>query len=250
MSITEHKKLFKNFAKQYIDSGEEAFLLKIAHTGDVVRIITSLGKKLKLNKRQMFLAQLTALYHDLGRFVQYEKYKTFKDNLSIDHSMESVKILQELNFLGALPGGEQELIRVAILEHNKKDMSENLSKNERSLSMLIRDADKLSNFPFFLKNYDKFTLPKSMIYQESFIQAISDKVPISNRELKTMEDYYLYHLSWFNDLNYKISIDYAVAENYISGIIARINDSNVQAQLTRNFENIQASDTSYKECEF
>lgn len=250
VNITEHKKLFKSFAKKYIDSGDEAFRIKIAHTGDVVRIITSLGKKLKLKKRQLFLTQLTALYHDLGRFVQYEKYKTFNDNVSIDHSMESVKILQELNFLKDLSLEEQSLIKQAIIEHNKKDMSRGLSKNEMYLSMLIRDADKLSNFPFFLKNYDKFKLLKSNVYNSEFIQSILVKKPISNTALKTIEDYYLYHLSWFNDLNYKISIDYAIAENYISRIIARIADSDTQARLTSHFENIQSNSTSYQECEF
>lgn len=250
MDIKEHKILFKKFIKQYVETGIEAFLVKASHTGDVLNIITILGQNLKLDQRQLFLAQLTALYHDLGRFIQYDKYKTFKDHLSIDHSIESVNLLQELNFLGNLPHEEQALIKLAILEHNKKNMSLNLSQSEIYLAMLIRDADKLSNFPFFLKNYDKFKVSISNYYKPEFLKFILNKTPISNTNLETIEDYYLYHLSWFNDLNYKVSIDYTVKENYISQIISKVKDLEIQLQLSTHFKNLQSDKSLYQKCNF
>lgn len=250
MTIKTYKVQFKNYIQKYIDSGEEPFLLKASHTGDVVSIITSLGTFLNLDERQLKLAKLTALFHDLGRFVQYDKYKTFNDKLSIDHSEESVNILNEQGFLNDLPLTEQNLIKTAIIEHNKKFVSANLSPQELSLSLLIRDADKLSNFPLFIKNYHRFTVPSNNTYSDEFIQLVLAKTPINNSELKTIEDYYIYHLSWFNDLNYAVSLNFAHEEQYITKIIENIKVTEVSGVLIKHFNELCANGELLKQCDF
>lgn len=248
--MKEYKLLFKNFVKRYVDTGEEAFLMKVAHTGDVVSIISYLGKKLDLDSRQLKLAKLTALFHDLGRFVQFEKYRTFNDKISIDHSKESVAILDETGFLDDIPIEDQKLIKTAIIEHNKKCISDGLNPDELGLSLLIRDADKLSNFPILLAYYDKVDLPSNNHYRDDFIQMILSKIPIDNSLPKTIEDFYLYHLCWFNDLNYTASIEYAIQEEYINKILVRIADTNVKTKLKTYFDGIRIMSNFLQECQF
>ena len=56
--------------------------LKKGHTKRVYNEILKIGAQLGLNSQEMNLAETIALFHDVGRFEQYFRYKTFSDHLS------------------------------------------------------------------------------------------------------------------------------------------------------------------------
>lgn len=104
----------------------------------------TLGRDLKLDGNQMFLAEVIGLFHDVGRFEQYVKYHTFKDHQSEDHAKLGLSILdREQIFSGRLSDLEREFILTAIGNHNQRVIQENVEGDNLLFCKLIRDADKL-----------------------------------------------------------------------------------------------------------
>ena len=241
MNITNHKKIFKNISQKYLSSSDPAYKLKFRHTGEVIKITSLLAEKLSLNPKQVFIAKLAALYHDLGRFYQYGNYRTFHDSESINHAEASINMIEEHSILNELNESSKRLIIIAIREHNQKILSNNLTSIEKGFSQLLRDADKISNFPIFIKNYNSYIRPISGIYREDLMDAILNFIPISNVQsnLTTIEDIYLYHLSWVNDLTYLSSFEYITKIQYIEKILKRISINKIHATLSEHFINLR-----------
>ena len=61
-----------------------------------------IGKELNLKEKDLILAQTMALLHDIGRFEQYAKYRTFVDKDSVNHAELSVKVIDSNNILESL----------------------------------------------------------------------------------------------------------------------------------------------------
>jgi len=78
------------------------FDLKKEHTARVCTEILALGRRLGLDAGQLRMAEITALFHDLGRFEQYARYGTFADSRSVDHARLGVQILREKKILDGL----------------------------------------------------------------------------------------------------------------------------------------------------
>ena len=66
---------------------------KIGHSIRVMRISKEMAIKEKLTNEEIEIAMLIGLLHDIGRFEQYTEYKTYKDNISIDHGDLGVELL-------------------------------------------------------------------------------------------------------------------------------------------------------------
>ena len=89
--IPELKNRFEQYVKQFAspDPNIQAALdLKQAHTRRVCEAIVDIGEDL-------LMAEATALLHDIGRFEQFRRYKTFSDARSENHALLGVKVIQE-----------------------------------------------------------------------------------------------------------------------------------------------------------
>ena len=76
----EYVKTFKTGDFYYLQN----ISLKEEHTARVCLEIVDVGKSLDLNQSNLYLAEVMALFHDVGRFEQYAKYRTFFDLVSED----------------------------------------------------------------------------------------------------------------------------------------------------------------------
>lgn len=117
--------------------------LKIEHTGRVKKEIISIGTQLGLDKNELNLAEIIALFHDLGRFEQYDRYKTFSDRKSEDHAELGIRILKKYNVLDSLDDTLKEIVFCSVKNHNKAFVPENETDGCLFYSRLVRDADKL-----------------------------------------------------------------------------------------------------------
>lgn len=136
---------FEKFVHQYpIDENDirlESYYFKYRHTYDVVKRM----KELIGNKKEKDLYLTVALFHDLGRFVQLEKFRYYNDvKTKFDHAKESVMILEENHWFTCNNISEKtkDIMEFAILNHNKMfiDACEGLKKD---LTETLRDADKI-----------------------------------------------------------------------------------------------------------
>lgn len=91
-------------------------------------------------------ARLAALFHDCGRFPQFEQYRTFLDAASVDHAVLSFRTMRDEGFLRGESDRVKRLANCAVLLHNKHILPSKLDAHARFVTDIVRDADKLDIF--------------------------------------------------------------------------------------------------------
>ena len=122
---------------------QENIALKEKHTIQVCNEILSIGKKLGLRKNKLCFAEIIALLHDVGRFEQFARYKTFVDRKSEDHALLGIKILKTYGVLNEFDESLKSLIYQTIMYHNWKALPQKETETCLFYTKLLRDADKL-----------------------------------------------------------------------------------------------------------
>ena len=132
IDIERAKKEFEKYTSNY-DPEQPRVKLKINHIGRVIENCKKIAESLKLSEEDVKLAMLLGYFHDIGRFEQVRIADTFSDRESgINHAMMSCKVLFEdgliKNFLDT--DEYNEIIRKAILNHNRYKIEDGLTERE------------------------------------------------------------------------------------------------------------------------
>jgi len=97
---------------------------------------------LGLSPDERLTAEAIALFHDVGRFEQYVRYSTFRDDISGNHAALGVKVLKEEGVLVKVPEEERRAVYLAISLHNVFRVPSSIKDRDLISMRLIRDADK------------------------------------------------------------------------------------------------------------
>jgi hypothetical protein len=185
--------------------------LKIEHTARVCDNMRQLGRSLDLTDGQLCLAEAIGLFHDLGRFEQYRRYRTFNDRQSANHACLSIGVLNQTGVLDSLPPAEKDTIIDAIRFHNAPALPATIPSADAVFMRLIRDADKLDIWRVFADYCRHCQRPEPAIVQhladlptweENIVKAIAEKHVARFQDMKSLNDFKLLQLSWVFDLNY------------------------------------------------
>jgi len=217
-------KSFKKWFNDYVAGfyGDDKYVnanlkLKEQHSLRVCKEMLYLVKELGLEKEQRLLAETIALFHDVGRFKQFVRYKTYTDHKSIDHSLLGIKVLQETNVLDGLQRNEKQLIRKAIEYHGQKELPGRLDGDCLLFCQLIRDADKLDVYYVvarycrqYRRNPAKFSLelefPDKPTYTPAVVEDILKGRRTSYSKLRVLNDMRLLQLGWVYDVNFAATL--------------------------------------------
>ncbi len=206
--------------------------MKIEHTAKVCENILLLAKFENIGEEGCRLAETIALFHDLGRFEQFNKYKTFKDSESENHALLGTKILKIKGILSCLSRNEKNLILKAVEYHNLKEIPECTIDSREILfySKLIRDADKLDILRLISENYDEggkvlnpaldIYLPDTTGCTESIIKDILNNRMVEIKDVKNLNDMRLLRLSWIFDINFLVTFSFLIRRKYLDTIIS------------------------------
>ena len=139
----------------HFNPNEGRIKLKIEHIKRVATMSKKIAQHLHLNEEQVKLAELIGLFHDIGRFKQAEVYNTFNDRESVNHAELSAKVLFDENLIDNFNLEERykRIIKLAVINHNKNKIDDNLNDDEMLFSKIIRDADKLDIY-YTICEYD------------------------------------------------------------------------------------------------
>ena len=230
------------YMKSFYSADEEVqrgILIKEIHTGYVTANCIDLARNLNFPQRDVELAEIIGLFHDVGRFRQYSIYKTFNDADSEDHADLGIKVIDELDFFKKLDAADFELIRFAIQQHNKKVIAQTDDARKILFAKVIRDADKLDIYrvlePFLAQeNADK--MPKFIKGVEradispDFVEKFVRGEQVDYREIRTNGDRKVVRLMWIYDVNFAWTMKKIVERGYIEKIVANLpNDEKVTA---------------------
>jgi putative nucleotidyltransferase with HDIG domain len=232
--LQDFERWFKNYAALFY--GPDAYVnanlkLKEQHSLRVCREMRYLVKELGLKKEQALLAETIALLHDIGRFKQFVRYKTYKDHESIDHSLLGVKVLGEMNALDGLRRKEKQLIRKAIEYHGLKELPGGLDGDCLLHCQLIRDADKLDIYYIvarycrqYRKNPEKFRLELEFPDKPTYTPAVVDDILNGRRtsysKLRVLNDMRLLQLGWVYDVNFAATLKRIKRRRFLEDIFS------------------------------
>ncbi|OGW25877.1 MAG: HD family phosphohydrolase [Nitrospirae bacterium GWC2_42_7] len=233
--LIDLKKWFSDYCGFFYTSDKEDqrnISLKELHTFNVLENITRIAEEEQLSRNSILLAGATALFHDVGRFSQYAKYKTFRDSISVNHGKLGAEILVEKNVLKSLPLTEQELIVNAVKFHNAFSVPALQEPDALLLIKLIRDADKLDIYRVFTEYFEtkeedrpsavSLGLPDLPEYSKEIISCLFEKKLATLSSLKSLNDFKLMQLSWIFDLNFRTSFRLLLERDYINKIFATL----------------------------
>ena len=222
VDLEKAKQEFIKYTDKY-DTSIEHINKKIGHSLRVMSISKKLAIKLGFTQEEIEVATLIGLLHDIGRFNQYTKFKTFMDLKSIDHGDEGVKILESDNYIKKyIDNPKYEIIlKKAIKNHNKYMLEENLSKEEEKFCKLIKDADKLDILYEAVEmfwNNDKEKIKNEKISNEVLEQFKNNKL-IEHKVKNTNLDNVIGMISFIYDIYYDESLEEIQKEDYINKIL-------------------------------
>ncbi len=197
--------------------------LKEEHTKRVCGNIILIGEELGISPEDMILAEIIALFHDVGRFRQYELYHTFVDALSENHARLGLRQLGIHKVFSGFPKDKKLMISKAIAWHNAAFLPEGEEDKTLFFMKLIRDADKLDIWKVFL---DYFTEKRSgdaialglndtPSFSENVLESIQRHEFAKMKDLKNLNDFKLLQVSWVFDINFIPSFKLIKKNNFI-----------------------------------
>ena len=229
------KTWFDDYAKGFYS--EDPFVtknidLKKEHTLKVCEAIIEIGKSMHLSSEDLCLAEASALLHDIGRFEQFKRYRTFLDYKSEDHAALGVKVIRDNNVLQDIEPGMANIILRAVEYHNRADLPE--GENHRSLFFmkLLRDAKKIDILRVVTDYYQnggpnrnpsiELDLPDINRISDSVCTALMRGKTAQMSELRTLNDFKLLQIGWVYDINFPMTFRIIREKGYLPKILDTI----------------------------
>lgn len=215
-----------------VAADDRNIILKQHHTRCVCRESLFLADALGLDSTQRATCFIAALLHDIGRFEQYRRFKTFVDAQSVDHAVLGCEIIEQEGCLHGLDRADRDLIKRVVLYHNRAALPEGETEACLFYSRLLRDADKLDIWRVVTSYYREIGQPRNTTLELGLpdTPGISDRVHdgLMNRtvvlkeHLQTLNDFKLLQMGWVFDLNFPASFRRLDEKGYLAMIRATL----------------------------
>lgn len=238
---------FAEYVRNY-DPSDEKIKLKIDHTYRVAGLCQRIAESLGLSEPDVDIAWLLGMLHDIGRFEQIRRFGTFNDVQSVDHAEFGADLLFKEGLIRKFAEGYYEecelarsgneeaeqmiknnehhnkdtgLLEMAIRQHNKYRVKEDLTERQRMFCDILRDADKVD---IFKVNAD---IPMEIIYDvtteelkngvitKEVLESFYKKETVLKSVRRSAVDNIVGHISLLFELVYKESYRQAKEQGYV-----------------------------------
>jgi hypothetical protein len=243
--LSQYHRWFENYANGIHSNDKMAakfIALKKTHTEKVVEITGILAAELQLSPIQQIIANIIALFHDIGRFYQMQMYRTFNDKKSENHATIGVRVLLKHKLFDNIALKTRTAIYTAIMHHNMRHLPKFKDPETYLLSQLIRDADKLDIYRIVCQEYKEIQAEGTEVAKKSsgFAQLgfkIDDTITesilhgflrheqIPTGIAQTIADVKIMQLAWVYDFNFPESIRLVKKAGYLKQILDSMPDN-------------------------
>ena len=216
----EQSEKFKVWFDDYVAGfyGDDEFInanikLKDEHSRRTCQEMLELADELGLSASQRRTAEVIAILHDIGRFEQFVKYRTYNDPRSVNHCLLGLEVLRPTKVLEQLEDEERQLVERVIEYHGLMELPAGLDGECLLFSKLLRDADKLDIFYVVTDYYKQYRddpegfkleveLPDEPGYSAEVVEGILSEQRIDYSQLRTWNDMKLCQVGWVYDINF------------------------------------------------
>jgi hypothetical protein len=225
------KTWFQEYVRQFSSHDpivQENMDLKADHTRGVCEAIRDIGRSLDLSEEDLCLAEASGLLHDIGRFEQYRRYRTFSDYRSENHAMLGVKVIQANRVLDGLELAAADIIVRVVGYHNRAGLP--VGEEERCLFFLklLRDADKVDIWRVVTEYYQnagnnrnktiELDLPDIDRVSAPVYEALVNGKLVQMADLKTLHDFKLLQIGWIYDVSFPRTFQIVREKKYLEKI--------------------------------
>jgi putative nucleotidyltransferase with HDIG domain len=238
-----YEKWFREYAQEFLVGSEFDMAnvqLKIDHTMRVLEIARQITGSQGQN---VCLAELAALFHDVGRFPQYARYRTFHDQMSVNHAYQGVMTLKEHRVLADLPEATRRLVLGTVALHNRRSLPQGLAQEFKDLVKIVRDADKLDIFQVMLTHFKPGAKHNKVVnlelkphldnYTPELLARVRQGQMVNYQDMVWVNDFKLLLCSWIYDLNYGVSREIARERGYLEELLGYLPQSPELVRLGR-----------------
>jgi hypothetical protein len=226
---------FDGYVRTFCDTdpdGLRNIRLKVEHTRRVCEIMAALSAGEGLTPEEARIAAAVALLHDVGRFPQYRRWRTFRDSDSDNHARLSVEVMREERLLEGLPRAEILLIEEAVRFHNLMEPPRSSGPSGDLFVRLVRDADKLDIWRVFLEFFQQPPEERASAAGLGFadlpevspacVEALAAGQVVRLDTARTLDDFKLLQISWVFDLNFTTSFRLLRERGYLEQLAATL----------------------------
>jgi hypothetical protein len=245
------KAWFEEYLHQF-DSNDTTFRenkdLKAEHTRRVCAVIREIGGSLHLSPKDLCLAEVSGLLHDIGRFEQYRRYRTFADYRSENHAALGVRIIQDSCVLDGLEPAAANILIRAVGCHNNASLPEGESERCLFFLKLLRDADKVDIWHIVTEYYRdtgnhrnrtiELDLPDIDRVSPPVYEALMSSSLVQMSDLRTLQDFKLLQIGWIYDVNFPRTFQIVRDQKYLEAIRDALPQNSIH--ITKCYERAHA----------
>lgn len=250
IDLSKARKAFKEYVKNY-DPEDKQVSLKIKHIERTAIIARKIAEALELEKEDIELAELIGLLHDIGRFEQIRRFHTFSDRDSINHGEAGVEVLFKQGKIREFIEDDKydNIIRLAILNHNRAGIEEGLQPRELLHARLIKDADKTDifytlTFEDIKAIYGTYDFSDDKISDEIYREFMEEK-RIDYKNRKGPADVLLSHFKFVYNFYFDYGLKYIYDNKYLDKLYNRFTFKD--EETTRRYKEIYETSKKYIE---
>lgn len=211
---------------------DRVYALKENHTARVCITIHRLGEALKLSPGEIWLAKIAGLLHDVGRFPQYSRYRTFRDKDSEDHGRMGLRVINRHRLLSEFSPAERRRIAQAVVYHNAAHLPPLADATALLCLKLLRDADKIDIWRVVINHYSgrgrtpkavtEFDLSGNGLCSPAALTALHGRRVVPIDAVRSVCDAKLLYISWVFDLNFPASFRETLRGRYVDRLAASL----------------------------
>lgn len=226
--LPELKNRFEQYVQKFGSPDPDiqgALDFKRVHTRRVCETILDIAGHEGLEGEDLHMAEASALLHDIGRFEQFRRYRTFSDAQSENHALLGVKVIREN---GILEGIDSEMARIIIRAvecHNRAALPRRENGRALLFMKLLRDADKVDIWRVVTDYYRdahhgknptiELNLPDTPHISREVSGSLMRGEIVQMKDLRTLNDFKLLQMAWIYDVNFRRTFQIVREKRYL-----------------------------------
>ena len=238
MRLTELTTWFDTYVNGFFNGDgdvDKAIDFKRVHSIRVREEALAIAQSLDMDSGRCEVVQGAALLHDVGRFEQYSRFRTFRDHDSLDHGKLGAERLTELDVLAQWPESDRTAMIASVRWHCVRTVPQELTGWDSRLCRIVRDADKLDIYLIVMGFIDRFLEdPKTFEYErqlssslevspEILADALSGRT-VDYAKVRTAGEVLVTNIGWIYDINFIATLTRVRERGYLDRLFSLLPD--------------------------